>query len=99
MLQALSGNPLALEVVPRPDVTPGHVHDLTRDVAAADAFRTPTAPAHLDAVGQKPRVGVGLQLLEGQPLGHLLHASHPLSTESLHLKGRTPGGKDRKSVV
>jgi hypothetical protein len=81
----LGVNPATRLHVERGVHEPAHVGGGALDVAAAAPMSPAHAPApmHLDAVGQQLYVAVGLELLEVQPLDHLLHTSHPLSTERL----------------
>src|SRR5918994_7196832 len=90
MLKTLGVDPATRLGVERKIQKPGHVGGLTLDVAAAAALLL--ARTHLDAVGQKLGEAVAVEFLEGQPLGHPFHISHPPSMESLYEKGRTAKG-------
>jgi hypothetical protein len=67
MLKTLGVDPVTRLGVERKIQKPGHVGGLTLDIAAAAALLL--ARTHLDAVGQKLSEAVGLEFLEGQPLG------------------------------
>ena len=94
----IDSNPLANENVLGFIDKPAHVHDFTRDVAAADSLApppTPIAPVHLDAVVQEFGVAVGLELLGAIALWWSPYLSPPL--EGKPLRRGSDAGKGHAS--